>query len=109
MTRINSVINSEAIDKLKDELRGIFTVVKLHHYEQGQKYGHLASIIPQSKYRLVTGNPTWIRTVPANPGAYSQLALGAGNPAAQREQLVAKHNILQKSYNNYLGSEEAGK
>ena len=78
---------------------------KTHHHEQGQKYGHLASIIPQNKYQLVIGNLTWTQTVPAGPGAYSQLALGVENAAAQRE---AKHKILQKSYNNYLGSKEEG-
>ena len=84
LTRINGAVTPEAIDKLKDELGGIFTVVKTHHYEQGQKYGHLASAIPQSKYRLVIGNPTWTHTVPADPGAYSQASLGVGNAAAQR-------------------------
>jgi hypothetical protein len=29
--------------------------------------------------------------------------------AAQQRQLVAEHKILQKSYNNYLGAEEARK
>ena len=29
--------------------------------------------------------------------------------ALQREQLVAKHKILQKSYKDYLGSKEARK
>ena len=33
----------KAVDKLEDELGGIFTVAKTHHYDQGQKYGHLAS------------------------------------------------------------------
>jgi hypothetical protein len=53
LTRLNGVITPEAVNKLKDELNGIFTVTKTHHYEQGQKYGHLASAIPESKYRLV--------------------------------------------------------
>ncbi len=39
----------------------------------------------------------------------TQKALTAGNVAALREQLVAEHKILQKSYNNYLCIEEAGK
>ncbi len=47
--------------------------------------------------------------MPGNPGAYSQAALGVGNLAALREQHVAEHKILQKSYNDYLGVEEAGK
>ena len=51
LTRLNGVITPEAVDKLKDKLGGIFTVTKTHHYEQGQKYGHLASAIPESKYR----------------------------------------------------------
>ncbi len=82
LTRINSVITPEAVDKLKDELGGIFTVTKIHHYEQGQKYGHLASAIPEQKYRLVIGNATWAHTVPGDSGAYSQAALGVGNSAA---------------------------
>ncbi len=64
------------------ELGGIFTVTKTHHYEQGQKYGHLASAIPESKYRLVIGSPTWNHTVPTDPGSYSTDALAAGNAAA---------------------------
>jgi hypothetical protein len=109
LTRLNGVITPEAVDKLEDELGGIFTVTKTHHYVQGQKYGHLASAIPESKYRLIIGDATWTHDVPNDPGAYSQAALTVGNAAAQREQLVAEHKILQKSYNDYLGVEEAGK
>ncbi len=109
LTCINGVITLEAIDKLEDELGRIFTVTKTHHYEQGQKYGHLASAIPEQKYRLVIGNATWAHTVPGNPDAYSQAALGIGNSAALQEQHVAGHKILPKSYNDYLGVEEAGK
>ena len=47
MTRLNGMIPPEAVDKLEDELGGIFTVTKKHHYEQGQKYHHLASVIPE--------------------------------------------------------------
>ena len=82
LTHLNGVITLEAVNKLKDELGGIFTVMKTHHYEQGHKYGHLASAIPESKYRLVIGSPTWDHTVPTNPGAYSTDALTAGNAAA---------------------------
>ena len=109
LTRLNGVITPEAVDKLEDELGGIFTVTKTHHYEQGQKYGHLASAIPESKYRLVIGIPTWNHTVPTDPGAYSSDALAAGNAAATREQFVAQHKIEQKSYRDYLSVEEAGK
>ncbi len=43
MTRLNGLITPEAVDKIEDEIGGIFTVAKTHHYDQGQKYGHLAS------------------------------------------------------------------
>jgi hypothetical protein len=109
LTCINGAITPEAIDKLKDELGRIFMVTKTHHYEQGQKYGHLASAIPEQKYRLVIGNATWAHTVPGDPGAYLQAALGVGNSAALQEQHMAEHKILQKSYNDYLGIKEAGK
>jgi hypothetical protein len=109
LTCTNGMITPEAINKLKDELGGIFMVKKTHHYEQGQKYGHLASAIPKQKYRLIIGNATWAHTVPGNPGTYLQAALGVGNSAALQEQHVAEHKILQKSYNDYLGIKEAGK
>jgi hypothetical protein len=58
MTQIHEgAITPEAVDKLEDKLGGIFTVAKTHHYNQGQKYGHLASAIPEAKYRLVIVNP----------------------------------------------------
>jgi hypothetical protein len=109
LTRLNGMITPEAVDRLKDELRGIFMVAKTHHYKQGQKYGHLASAIPEPKYRLVIGNATWIHTIPADPGAYSMAALAVGNAAALQEQYMAEHKTLMKSYNDYLGIEEVGK
>jgi hypothetical protein len=109
LTRLNGIITPEAVDKLEDELGGIFTVAKNHHYVQGQKYGHLTSAIPESKYRLVISDATWTHTVLAKPGAYFLAALNVGGAAAQRKQLVAEHKILQKSYNDYLGVEEARK
>jgi hypothetical protein len=109
LTRLNGVIMPEAVDMLEDELGGIFTVTKTHHYEQGQKYGHLASAIPESKYRLIIGSATWNHTVPTDPRAYSTDALAAGNAAAMQEQIVAQHKIEQKSYRDYLRVKEAGK
>jgi hypothetical protein len=49
LTCLNGVITLEAINKVEDELGGIFTVAKTHHYTKGQKYGHLASAIPKRK------------------------------------------------------------
>jgi hypothetical protein len=49
ITRLNGIITPEGVDKLEDELGGICTLIKTHHYTEGRKYGHLASIIPQEK------------------------------------------------------------
>jgi hypothetical protein len=109
LTHLKGVIITEAVDKLKDKLGKIFTMAKTHHCTQGPKYGHLASAIPKSKYKLVIGNATWTHTVPTNLGAYSADALSAGNAAAMRKQFVAQHKIKQKSHRDYLNVEEAGK
>ena len=109
ITRLNGNITPESVDRLEDELGGVCTIIKTHHYTQGQKYGHLASVNPQDKYRIVISDETWVHTAPVDPGAYSAAALGVGNAAAQREQLVAEHKQLQESYACYLGVEEAGK
>jgi hypothetical protein len=90
LTCLNGMITPEAINRLKDELSRIFTITKMHHYKQGQKYGHLASAIPEPKYRLVNGNATWTYTIPANPGAYSTAALAARNTPALQEKYIAR-------------------
>jgi hypothetical protein len=104
MTRLNGVITPEAVDRLEDELGGIFTVAKTHHYDQG-----LASAITKNKYRIVINNDDWTHTVPIGPGAYLAEALGAGNAAATHDQFVTQHKIKQKSYSNYLSIKETGK
>ncbi len=109
MTRLNGVITPKAVNRLEDKLGCIFTIVKTHHYKQGQKYGHLASAIPETKYRIVIADPTWAHMVPGNPGPYSAAALLAGTLAAQRKQLVATHKVTIESHANYLKVEEAGK
>jgi hypothetical protein len=109
LTHLDGVITLEAIEKLNDKLGGIFIMARTHHYTQGQKYSHLASAIPESKYRLVTGNATSTHRVSTDPGAYSTDALNSGNAVAKRKQFVAQHKIKQKSYREYMSIEEAGK
>jgi hypothetical protein len=109
ITRLNGIITPEGINKLKDKLGGVCTLLKMHHYMEGQKYGHLASVILQGTYRIIINDNSWTHAAPADPGAYLVAALGVGNMAEQREQFVAEHKVLQSSYANYLGVEEAGK
>ena len=83
VTKIAGVITPKAIDNLKNEIGGIFTILKSNHFNEGQRYGYLACVIPQDKYRVVITNNTWAYAAPDNLGAYAQTALGAGVSAAQ--------------------------
>jgi hypothetical protein len=109
ITKITGIITPESIDTLKNELGGAFTILKSTHFTNGQRYGFLASVIPEDKYRIVINSPVWVYTAPVNPSAYAATALTAGVSAAQCKQIVAQHKEEQTVYTNYLGSQEAGK
>ena len=96
-------------DALENELGGAFTKLKSTHFAEGQKYGFLATVIPQEKYRIIIGNPAWTYVVaPPNLGAYAAAALVAGVSAAQREQLVAQHKEEQMVYADAKNSSSMG-
>jgi hypothetical protein len=109
VTKIVGVITPESIDNLENEIGGIFTILKSSHFNEGQRYGYLACVIPEDKYRVVIADAEWTYGAPANPGAYAATALGAGVSAAQHKQIVANHKEAQLSYAEYLGAQEAGK
>ena len=109
ITKITGTITPESIDELENELGGAFTILKSKHFAQGERYGHLAIVIPEAKYRVVIANPTWMYAAPADPGAYAAAALVAGVSAAQRDQIVANHKLEERAYSDYLGAQEAGK
>jgi hypothetical protein len=46
ITKITGTITPESIDELENELGGAFTILKSKHYAQGERYGHLAIVIP---------------------------------------------------------------
>ncbi len=108
ISKIMGIITLESIDGLKNA-RGAFTKLKSTHFDEGQRYGFLASVIPQEKYRIVISDVAWVYAAPANPGAYAAAALAPGVSAAQQEQLVAHHKEEQMTYAIYLGLQEAGK
>ncbi len=109
ITKITGIIMPESIDTLKNKLGGAFIILKSTHFNKGQRYGFLATVIPQAKYRIVINDPTWVYTVPWNPGVYAAAALGANVSTAQCKQIVARHKEEQTLYANYLGAQEAGK
>ena len=80
--RIAGAITPEAVDNLENEIGGIFTILKSNHYDEGQRYGYLACVIPENKYRVVIADNTWAYQAPNNPGAYAATALEAGVSAA---------------------------
>ncbi len=88
ITKITGIITPKSIDTLKNELGGAFTIIKSTHFVDGQRYGFLASMIPQEKYQVVICNPAWVYVAPANPGTYSAAAVVAGVSAAQREHIA---------------------
>ena len=95
LTRITGIIMPECINGLENELGGAFTKLKSTHFEEGQKYGFLATVIPQEKYRIIISDAAWNFAAPENPGAYATTALAPGVSMAQREQLVAQHKEEQ--------------
>jgi hypothetical protein len=103
------IIIPESIDTLENKLGGAFTIVKSTHFVNGQRYGFLASVIPQEKYWVVISDLAWVYVAPANPGVYLAAALVAGVSTAQQEQLIAQHKEAQKTYADYIGAQESGK
>ncbi len=81
--KIAGVITPEAINNLENEIGGIFTILKSNHFNKVQRYGYLACVIPEDKYRVVIANNTWAYQAPDNPGVYAVTALGAGVSTAQ--------------------------
>ncbi len=82
ITKITGIITPESIDTLENKLGGAFTILKSTHFNKGQRYGFLAMVIPQEKYRIIINDPMWVYTAPGNPGIYAAAALGANVSAA---------------------------
>jgi hypothetical protein len=89
ITKITGIITPESINTLKNELGGAFIILKSTHFAEGERYGYLACVIPEEKYRIIVANPTWVYTAPVNPGAYAAAALAAGVSTAHQEQITA--------------------
>ncbi len=51
-------------------------------FEEGQRYGYLACVIPEEKYCIVIADPAWVYAAPVNLGAYAAAALAAGVSSA---------------------------
>jgi hypothetical protein len=109
ITKITGIVTPKSINTLEDELGGAFTTLKSTRFAKGQRYGYLACVIPEEKYRIVFVDPVWVYTAPVNPGAYTAAALAAGVSAAHCEQITVQHKKMQMGYSKNLGAQEAGK
>jgi hypothetical protein len=95
ITRVLGTITTETIDILEDELVGIASTIKLDHYKDGQKYGHLAIVIPEAEYKTIIGDNAWTYDVPPNIRAYCQIVRTNtinGKCKQQEAEHTVKHN-----------------
>ena len=69
-------ITPEAINNLEEELGGILVECKLHHFPQGQKFGHLAVILGEDWMQIIYGDPGYTYVVPVNQGPYDTTIVG---------------------------------
>jgi hypothetical protein len=58
ITKITGIITPKSTDTLKNKLGGAFTILKSTHFNEGQWYGFLATVIPEAKYRIVIKDPS---------------------------------------------------
>ena len=102
MKRILGDITPEAIDDLEEELGAILVKCKLHHFPQGQKYGHLAVILGQERMRTIYVDVAYTYAVPIDQGPYdTTIARNAGEGV--RAQAEATHNRLNANSLVYEG------
>jgi hypothetical protein len=64
ITKIAGAITPKAINNLENKIGGIFTILKSTHFNEGQRYGYPACVIPEEKYRVVIANATWTYVAP---------------------------------------------
>jgi hypothetical protein len=83
ITKITGIITPESINTLKNELGAAFTILKTNHFDEGERYGFLATVIPEPKYCIVINNAAWVYASPPNPGAYAAAALAANISTTQ--------------------------
>ena len=62
ITKIHGDITPSQIDTLEEEIGSILTWIKLNHFKECQKYGHLAVILREATYRTVWSRSTKART-----------------------------------------------
>ena len=106
ITRVLGIITTKTIDILKDELAGIASTIKLDHYKDNLKYGHLAIVIPEAEYKTIIEDNAWTYNVPPNVGAYCQIAC-INTIKGKCKQQEAEHAIKHNSQADYIAIDAA--
>ena len=60
ITRIVRDITTKTLDILEEEIGGILFSANSTHYNQGEKYGHLAVILGKTRMRNILNNPNFL-------------------------------------------------
>jgi hypothetical protein len=95
ITKITGIITPESINTLENKLGGAFMILKTNHFDKGERYGFLATVIPEPKYRIVINNTACVYASPPNPGAYMAAALAANVSTAQQKNILGQHKEAQ--------------
>ena len=106
VTKIHGNPEPSDVDQLEQELCVIATASKTPHFEQGLKFGHLAMILSEQKYRKVITNDLWTYNESTDPGAYdvTNIVNNQGNlTQIERSQLEQEHKRKQTSHEKSLG------
>jgi hypothetical protein len=82
ITKIMGIIRPKSIDTLKNKCGGAFMILKTNHFNEGEQYGFLTTVIPEPKYCIVINNAACVYASPPNPGANAATALAANVSAA---------------------------
>ncbi len=102
LTHLSVVITLESVDHLKDELGGIFTVKKMHHYMQGQSTAICPVQCPKQSIGLslaaLLGHMQSQWTPGHTPKQYLPLAMQLRNPSSLWPSTKCWYRITLTTY-----------
>jgi len=106
VTRIIGQPTNAAVDLLQEELAKIAATVKTPLIDQGNKYGHLAVIVPEDDYKEIIKNRRWSYQEPVHPGYYDA-TITANTTEVEAKAKEAEHKEKLRLYQVFLGVEQA--
>lgn len=105
ITPIDGVPTVTLLDKLQEELAEMASKVKTNLIHEGMNFGHLAMVMSEGEYRLLTRNATWTWDDPLEPDRYNS-TVKDNEKIGIRCKKEAEHTVKVKDYETYLEVEE---